>query len=581
MYGKSDLYWKVFPERPENEKELSAGLHIDPLIARILINRGINSVEDSEKFLNVSLEDLHSPFLMSGMERAVERISRAIKEGEKVMIFGDYDVDGISATSLLFTFFRQLGLDVSYYIPHRVEEGYGLNVDAIKKFAREKYTLLITVDCGVTSVEEVEKASELGIDVIITDHHQVSQKLPPALALLNPAMPECKYPFKHLAGVGIAYKLISAIKTSLIESGKISAKDSPNLNRVLDLVALGTLADMVPLIGENHVLVKIGLEEMTKTRNVGLRALINLGNFSSKPIADVDIGFFIAPRLNAIGRLQNARLGVDLLTTDDKFVAREIAKKLEIENAKRQNIQNRILKEALSLIEREVDLENDKAIVFASKGWHPGVIGIVASKLVERFHLPTILLDIGDGAYRGSARSIPGFHIYECLAKCSDRLLYFGGHKYAAGLSLKESMMESFKAEFKKIAAESLSSKVIKPVLEIDSVVPLNRFNLNVVEDILELGPFGPQNPYPIFLARDVRFTEKPFFVGRENEHVKFEVELKNFRMDGIAYGMSRRFQGVDCTRGSFDIVFTPTIIARGGMSKTVQVKLHDFVASA
>ncbi len=576
MTAIADLNWETLPLKKDIEEKLVAALHIDPIVARVLINRGLDTVEDVGKFMQVSLEDLHSPMLMSGMKRAVSRVTRAIENKEKVVIFGDYDVDGISATSLLILFFRKLGLEVSFYIPHRVDEGYGLNNEAISKFAEDKVELLISVDCGVTSTKEVEYAGELGIDVIITDHHQVSEKLPPAYAVLNPVKSGCKYPFKYLAGVGIAFKLITAIRTHLVEKGVIAMRDAPNLKHMLDLVALGTLADMVPLIGENHILVKVGLEEMNKSKKIGLRALMNLGNFGSRPVADIDIGFFLAPRLNAIGRLQNAGLGVELLTTNDKFRAKEIAKRLDVENSKRQNIQSRILREVIPLVEKEVDLEKDKAIVLTSAGWHPGVIGIVASKVVEQYNLPTILLDAGENVCRGSARSIPSFHIYDSLAKCKDMLLYFGGHKYAAGLSLKSSMADRFKKEFRRIAAESLPAEKSIRVLEIDSVVPLSCFTRELVEDILELGPFGPQNRYPYFLSRMVKFPEEPYFVGRDNEHVRFEVESGGFRIDGIGYGLSKKFQELDTSAGLFDIVFIPSIVTRGGMSSITQIKLYD-----
>jgi single-stranded-DNA-specific exonuclease len=572
----SRLDWKIFSANEDAENRLASLPHIHRLIARLLVNRGFDSIEKAEKFLNVTLDDLHSPFLMAGMEEAVERILRAIRGKEKIVVFGDYDVDGISATALLFRFFRDIGVDISCYIPHRIEEGYGLNPKAIRSFAKEKVELVITVDCGVTSVEEVNLASTLGIDVIITDHHQVSQELPSACALLNPVGPFCRYPFKYLAGVGIAFKLVSALTARLEKEGVISSKNAPGLKQFLDLVALGTLADMVPLVGENHILVRLGLEVMTKSRIVGLKALMNLGNFGKRPLADSDIGFFLAPRLNAIGRLQNAGLGVELLTTTDRFRAKKIARLLEEENSKRQSIQDRILNEVLPRIEREVDLKKDKAVILASEGWHPGIIGIVASKIVERYHLPAILLDITDGVCKGSARSIPAFHVYNGLNQCRDLLLHFGGHKYAAGLSLKADMLEAFKTRFNKIAAEALSSEKTARELKIDSVIPLYLLSPDMVEDIQSLGPFGQQNPYPLFLSREVKFSEKPVFVGKAKEHVMFEVESGDFRVNGIGYGMSNLFQTLDCENDAFDIVYIPTLTTRAGLAPGVQIKLYD-----
>ena len=572
--------WEILSEMEEMEKEFVTRLNLNPLVARILINRDINTVEKAEKFLYSDYEDLHSPLLISGMDKAIERISKAVRDKDKIIIFGDYDVDGMSSTSLLMIFFKHLNLPVSYYIPHRIDEGYGLNDAAIRKIAEDEIKLLITVDCGVTSVKEVNLANELGMDVIITDHHQVSETLPDAYALLNPSRPECGYPFKHLAGVGIAFKLICALKDAFIENGILNAKNEPNLKRSLDLVSLGTLADMVPLIGENHLLVRLGLQEMAKSRKVGLRALMNLGNFGSRPIADTDIGFFLAPRLNAIGRLHNAGLGVELLTTDDRHHAKEIAKMMDEENTKRQSLQARILGEVIDLIESEVDLEKDKAIVLASAGWHQGVIGIVASKVVERFNLPTILLNIEDEVCQGSARSTPNFHVYEGLSRCRDLLLHFGGHKYAAGLALRLENLEVFKKGFKSIAAEGLPLEPSDKILHIDNIASIEQIYLESVEEILELGPFGPQYPYPKILIKGVSFIGTPYFVGREKEHVRFEIGFKDTIIDGIGFGMSEKFKNVVGNDRKYDIVVTPTILNRGEMFKAIQLRLCDFHSS-
>lgn len=577
MKIKNKTDWKLHNNDGRLEKEISRKFMMDPLVARLLINRGIKSEKDIDEFLNVSMDNLHSPELMEGMEKAVGRIYRAISKKEKLMIYGDYDVDGISATSLLIWFFKEIGVDVSFYIPHRVDEGYGLNADAIKKISKQGYTLLITVDCGVTSVDEVSLASELGLDVIITDHHQIAGELPGACAVLDPARESCKYPFKYLAGVGIAFKLLEGLEKALMEKKIEGIGDIPNLRKCLCLVALGTLADMVPLVGENRTLVRMGLQQMEKTQRVGLRALINLGNFGERPLTSTDIGFFLAPRLNAIGRLQHAAPGVELLMTDDRFRAKEIAKQLDEENRKRQLIQKRIFHEVISQIEKKIDLSRDRVIILASEEWHPGVIGIVASKVVERYNLPTILFNIKNGIARGSARSIPSFHIYNGLKDCSKNLVHFGGHKYAAGLSVKMSNMDRFQKEFIEVADKNLSPDIGKPVLEIDAEVPLRRFTSDMIEEIYTLGPFGSGNPNPLFLSRGVKFVEEPYFVGKNNEHVRFEVIDNGHGINGIAFGMASLFEGIDYENGRFDIVFTPTINTRGQMSRTVQLRLRDF----
>ena len=573
---KSDNVWEIIPTSSEQSQELSESLGVSRLTAKLLINRGIKTVEEAERFLNASMDQLHPPLTMSGMKEAVERVCRAVTERERIVIYGDYDVDGISATSLLILFFRDIGIDASFYIPNRIYEGYGLNEDAINQLAGEN-DLLITVDCGVSSLREVSLARQLGLDVIITDHHQVSLRLPPACAVLNPTRPDCEYPFKYLAGVGIAFKLVMGIHAALLERGIIKRSEAPNLKKYLDLVALGTLADMVPLTGENHTLVRIGLKEITTTKKVGLRALKNLGNFGEREVTSTDVTFYISPRLNAIGRLKNASLGVELLTTGDRFRAKEIARLLNAENSNRQDIQNRILHEVLEQVREKVDLKKDKAIVLASEGWHLGVIGIVASKVVDRYHMPTILLNIGDGVTRGSARSVPSFHIYNGLKVCEDKLLHFGGHKYAAGLSLKTEMIDDFRREFQKAVEIQVPSGIKKPTLEIDSEAQLAAFNTDTVEDIMELGPFGTANRQPLFLAKGIKFTGTPSFVGRAGEHVTFEVESDGGAIDGIGFGMSSSFKQNDVTNGSYDIVFTPILSTWRTMSKTVQLRLRDF----
>ncbi|MFQ5432747.1 MAG: single-stranded-DNA-specific exonuclease RecJ [Nitrospinota bacterium] len=576
MREKTDNVWEVIPTSSSDSKELSDRLGVSQLTAKLLINRGMRTVEEAERFINVSMDHLYPPMAMSGMREAVERVCRAVADGEKIAVYGDYDVDGISATSLLILFFRDIGIAASYYIPNRIDEGYGLNEEAIKKLAGES-DLIITVDCGVSSIHEVSLARQLGLDIIITDHHQVSSGLPPACAILNPSRGDCGYPFKCLAGVGIAFKLVMAVHAALLERKIINRSEAPKLKKYLDLVALGTLADMVPLVGENHTLVRIGLKELTTTKKVGLRALKNLGNFGDRRINSTDVNFFLSPRLNAIGRLKSASLGVELLTTNNRIRAREIARLLEEENANRQKIQNRILHEVLEQIRDRVDIKNDKAIVLASKGWHPGVIGIVAAKVVDRFHMPTILLNMEDGVSRGSARSVPDFHIYNGLKLCEDKLLHFGGHKYAAGLSLKTEMIDEFRHDFQKAVERQVPSGISKPTLEIDSEARLAAFNTDTVEDIMELGPFGTANRQPLFLAKNISFTGKPSFVGKEGEHVTFEVESGGGALDGIGFGMSHSFKQMDVTSGRYDIVFTPYISARSSMSRQVQLRLRDF----
>jgi len=439
--------WLLKKEWEEEECHiLSSRWGFSPLLIKLLLNRGVR--EDSfQDYLFPSFERLHDPFSMEGMKEAVDRILLSISRKEKILVYGDYDVDGITATSLLLKFMKDLKIPSFYYIPHRQNEGYGLNKEAIKKAFAKDVKLIITCDCGTTSVEEIKFAHSLGMEVIVTDHHQVEDNLPPDFIVLNPNKPGCNYPFKDLAGVGVAFKLCQAI------SQRVSFPPE-KLKSYLDLVAMGTLADMVSLSGENRTLVKLGLENLpSSTTSLGLRALINVTGLSGRVIEEGEIGFILAPRLNACGRLSLAKTAVKLLLTDSTKEALSLAHRLNRENSRRQNLERRMCQEAESILSGKIR----KVLVVASKDWHPGVIGLVASYLKEKYHRPALAFSIEKDTARGSARSIPGFSIFKALKKCSSLLTSFGGHQMAAGLTLPSANIRKLEEELNRIAEEVLS----------------------------------------------------------------------------------------------------------------------------
>ncbi|MEK6577325.1 MAG: single-stranded-DNA-specific exonuclease RecJ, partial [Nitrospirota bacterium] len=440
--------------------EMSRDLAISPVVARVLLNRGITEKEDAKRFLSISSKLLLDPFIMNDMDRCAERVSRSIMTGERVIIYGDYDVDGITATSLYILFFRDLGLDVLHYLPYRMTEGYGMNVSAIMKIKEMGVSLIITADLGTTSHREIEVAASLGIDVIVTDHHEAPEDLPKAYGILNPNRRDSAYSFKGLAGVGVAFKFIEAIykkvKAEVKVKGSLNLNLDLNLLKYLDLVALGTIADVSPMLEENRFFVREGLKALSSGGRVGVRALKEVAGIDGE-VGVGTVGFQLAPRINAAGRLAGGETGIVLLTTRSMKEAIESARHLDAKNRERQKIEEGILNDVLIRIRNEIDLNQASAIVLASLKWHQGVIGIVASRIAERFYLPTILISLkDDGTGRGSARSIPPLHIYKAIERCSDYLEGFGGHKFAAGLTIRHEKFDDFSRRFDEVVSESL-----------------------------------------------------------------------------------------------------------------------------
>ncbi|TRO83725.1 single-stranded-DNA-specific exonuclease RecJ [Trichloromonas acetexigens] len=555
----------------EREGELARALDLTTLTARILLARGIASPDEARFFIDGKLADLPDPFTLLGMESAVARLLRAWRRQERVRIHGDYDVDGITATALLTEGFSQLGLQVDYHIPLRLKDGYGLSVEALETAVAEGVAVVVSVDCGVSAVAEAERARELGLDLIVTDHHQVPEKLPRAHALINPHQPGCPFPFKDLAGVGVAFFLLVALRKALREAGAFAESKEPDLRRLLDLVALGSIADLVPLTGLNRLLTRIGLQLLDKQPRPGIHAL--------RQVAAVDkvtcgtVGFRLAPRLNAAGRLEDAALGVQLLLGREASACLELAQLLDGFNRERQAIEKETLEQAVATLEAGRETATH-SIVLADARWHPGVIGIVASRLVERYHRPTVLISLDGGQGKGSARSIRGFHLYQALERCRERLLGFGGHAYAAGLSLAEAEVPEFARAFEEVAQELLTPEGLHPHLGHDGELLLEELDSATVGELARLAPFGMGNPEPAFVVSGVRIQQAAV-VG--SDHLRFVARQDGYSLPCIAFGMAAR-QGE--LSGPMDLLFSPSINEWKGRFD-VQLQIKDFRPSA
>ena len=523
------LEWMVAPEPDYREvDELARELNLPPIIVKILINRGMNTIDEIKSFIDPKMEDLSDPFELPDMGKAIERIVDALRENEKILVYGDYDVDGITASSLMFLVLNKLGAQVFYYLPNRLVEGYGLSEEGIAEATKVGATLIVSVDTGVTAIEEVEYARKHGIDIVVTDHHEPGEELPDSVAIVNPKVDRDSEKGYELAGVGVAFKVAQALYRRL-------QQNETDLYEHLDLVALGTSADIVPLIHENRILTKFGIRQIVRTTKPGLKKLVFVSGLLGKEISTGQVVFVLAPRINAIGRLGAAEKAIKLLTTRDEQVAGEIARFLDEVNRRRKAIDEKTLEEALSQIDEDVDLDNDRAIVLESSGWHQGVIGIVASRLVEKYYLPTVLISIDDNVGKGSARSIPAFHMYEALKGCGDVLMRYGGHKYAAGLSIDPVHIPEFRRRLKQIATEQLTPDDLTPKLNIDAEVELDSIDMDFVKTIEMFAPFGPQNMRPIFLTRNLNIVGSPYIVGKN--HLKMKVRKGDKEYDVIGFG--------------------------------------------
>lgn len=546
--------WRLI-DQPDNEtvRTLADSINQPLSIARILVSRGIETYVDAKRFFRPYLSELHDPFLMLDMGKAVDRIVDAIRKGETMRVYGDYDVDGTTSTAMLSLFLKEAGANVSYFIPDRFTEGYGLSIAGIDAAHRADVTCLIAVDCGTTAVAQVKHAVSLGIDVIICDHHQPDKELPPAIALLNPIREGCNYPFKSLCGCGVAFKLMQALAL------RLGISDDRVLH-YLDFVAVATVSDIVPIMGENRILASYGMQLLNGAPRPGFRALMTCAGLEPGTMQTSSIVFGLAPRINAAGRIGDATRAVRLLSSENDFEAFQFAQELETDNRSRRVLDEETFGIAQKLIEESLDRERDKIIVVYHEHWHAGVIGIVASRVVEKYFLPAVMLTMVDGAAKGSARSIPGFDIHAALRKCEGLLLNFGGHKYAAGLSLEPDKVPSLRSELNAVAKEMITEDMLVPEFVIDSLMDLADITPNFVSVLKQLAPFGPHNAKPVFQVNNVELIGVPRIVG--NNHLKFRVRQCNGTsasphavIDAIGFGLGGKLDLLRNGKKSFDLV--------------------------
>jgi len=550
--------WKLHEIQDEYAvKSLADTLNISEILAHLLILRDIKNYSQAKAFFRPSIDSLHNPFLMNGMDSATTRLIKALTENEKICIFGDYDVDGTCATALLYLFLKELDANVDFYIPKRLTEGYGLSTAGVDHVKSMEATLLISVDCGITAIEETDYANQLDIDVIICDHHQPKDVLPNAIAVLDPLKPECHYPFKFLSGAGIAFKLAQGV------ADRIGKRILPL--KYLDLVALAGAADIVPLIDENRTLVKEGLNLINTSPRPGIEALIDNAGIHTGSLTSGQVVFTIAPRINAVGRLGDAHRAVALLITKNKEEALQLAQVLETENYERRKLDVDTFDNALTLVESSLDLQNELAIILHQQDWHPGVIGIVASRLVEKYYRPTIMLTTVDGVAKGSARSISNFNIYDALKKCEDLLIHFGGHQAAAGLAVEVDKLEEFRNRFYSIVKESLVQEDLLPEIRIDAKLKFSEITPKLLRILDQFSPFGPGNMRPVFLSENVKISGTPRIVGLNHLIISLKQDNSDKVFDCIGFNMGNMYEDILKNNSSLDIVFSIDKTQRDG----------------
>ncbi|NMH69832.1 single-stranded-DNA-specific exonuclease RecJ [Bacillus sp. RO3] len=522
----SKTRWMMTESDQQKIAQLANELKVPALVAKLLINRDLDDVEEARNFLFDTGETFHDPFLFEDMKKATERIHTAIERGERILVYGDYDADGVSSTSVLMTVLRDLGADVEFYIPNRFSEGYGPNEGAFRWAKDEGFTLIITVDTGISAVNEAKLAEELEMDLIITDHHEPGPELPPALALLHPKVEGTTYPFGELAGVGVAFKLAHALY------GELPV-------HLLDLAAIGTIADLVPLRGENRLLAKRGISQLKVSNRLGIKALCKIANVQQQEMTEESIGFMIAPRINAVGRLGDADPAVDLMLTEDQEEAKALAEEIDNINKERQAIVSQMTEEAVEMVENEYPLHDNRVLVIGKEGWNPGVVGIVASRLVDRFYRPTIVLsfDSEKGTAKGSARSIAGFDLFKNLSTCRDILPHFGGHPMAAGMTLQLNDVDQLRNRLNDLASTELTDEDFIPVTKLDASVTVDEISVESIEKLQLLAPFGMHNPKPKWMIDDVSIGHYKK-IGSAQNHLKLVLEDNGVQVDGVGFGL-------------------------------------------
>ena len=529
------MRWSLLNPDQNTVSSVKKAFRTSEVIARVLANRNILNPNLARSFFTPNLDMLHNPYLMQDMDKAVERVLKNIKSGKPIMVFGDYDVDGTTGAAALYLAFQKFGADVTYYIPDREKEGYGLSYHGIEIAKDNGIDLIITCDCGINAFVQVDFANEQNIDIIITDHHTTDTELPKAHAILNPKREDCEYPFKGLCGGGVAFKLITAVGNEL----NIPLTD---YEEIIPLITLGIAADVVPIKDENRVLVHHGLNILKNLEKPGLKTLLELAGLKGQ-VSVGQLVFSIAPRINAAGRLGDANRAVELLVTDDQDKARLLAKELDNENKRRQMIQQAVVDEALLKVNAEADLKNENALVLANAGWHPGVVGIVASKIKEEFNRPTIIIALENGSGKGSARSVAGFDLYEALTACKTHLDGYGGHPMAAGLTLSNQKLEDFKKAFINFANERLTKENLQATLTLDSEMALQDITPRFMEFLDKLSPYGPGNMRPKFAIRNVEIAGAPKVIGKTGEHIRFKIKQGLKSYPAVGFGLSNKYE--------------------------------------
>ncbi len=570
--------WEILKPEKRKKDVLIKTLGISETVATVLVNRGLESVEAASYFIQGKLKSLPDPFLLRDSEKAAGIIVNHIKNNKKIVIYGDYDVDGITSTIITYDFLSFLGAQVDYYIPHRLEDGYGLNTYTLEEIATKGGELVVTVDCGITSVDEIKYAKDLGLNTIIIDHHHVGEKVPDAVAIVNPHQSGCRYPFKDMAAVGVAFTFLMVLK-KVVEKDGFFKNHIPNLVKYLDIVAMGTVADMVPLMESNRVFVKHGLLQMQKNKRPGLLALANIcGIKDLSEITPSIISYKMAPRLNAAGRIGNAIKGLELIISKEYDVALKMAEELNLTNEYRQQLEAEIFDQAVSKVENGDILETKSSIVLSSSKWHPGVIGIVASRLVEKYYKPTIMISIEDGVGRGSARSIPQLHIYNIIEQLSNHLVQYGGHKYAAGMTIKEKEIDEFKQKFDKMVKEALDKEEYRQCTEIDAELSLRELSPELIVALSKLEPFGMNNPEPSFIAKHVKIL-KQNMINKAHLHWKLGTDKTSLTFNAIGFGLLNN-KTTPKVGDTVDIIYFPRINTYGG-NITLQLYIKDFIFSS
>lgn len=558
--------WTLKNANEKHTQQLSDDLKIHPALCRLLAVRGITDFESAKDFFRPQLSHLHDPFLMKGMKQAVQRIADAVEWHERILVYGDYDVDGTTSVAVVYSFLqKKYSGDISFYIPHRYREGYGISRDGIEYAKDNGYTLMITLDCGIKSVELINYAQSLGIDVIVCDHHTPDVKLPPAYAILNPKQTDCPYPYKELSGCGIGFKLITAL-------ARLWKMDDATVMDALDLVATSIAADIVPMDGENRVLAYYGLQKANTNPCLAIQKLKEISGVN-RNISIADLVFVIGPRVNAAGRMDDARKAVELFIATDPDQIISLADQLQSDNYDRKEVDKNITEEALTLIEKDEAMIARKSTVLCKDYWHKGVVGIVASRLIDYYYRPTIVLTHSNGKVTGSARSVRGFNIYEAIHECHDLLENYGGHFYAAGMTLLPEKLDAFTERFEEVVARTITPELLIPEIEIDAELKISEIKQSFYNIIKQFEPFGPTNLRPVFISRNVYDYRGHSKVVKE-QHIKFIIHQHNGDViDGIGFNMASKIDIVK--NGAFDVVYTLDESDYNGMNK-IQVKVVD-----